>query len=341
MLTRDLPGTGGALRTTPEDFVVDEVPAYLPAGEGDHLMVRVQKRLMTTDDVARALASRAGCRPQEVGYAGRKDRDAVTTQWFSVPATADPAALASLDLDGVRVLESGRHHNKLRTGHLHGNRFAVTLRAVCDDAEARARAILERIAAEGLPNGFGPQRFGRDGRNVEQAREWIVGGRRPPRDKSRRMFLVSSLQAALFNRVVERRLADGGIRALDGDICKRHDSGGMFVAGAADEVAPRIAAREVSPTGPIYGARMWWPEGAAKALEEEILRDAGLDPDVLERFKKDGKGSRRPLRVFPEDVAWRTDGDALVLEFTLDAGSFATTLLAEVTKDPTLAPPIY
>ncbi len=164
--TPDLPGSGGTLRAAAEDFRVDEVPAYLPSGAGPHLYVRIEKRGRTTPDALRALARALGVPERDAGYAGLKDRDAVTTQWLSFPAARDPDP-AALEGPGLRVLEVSRHANKLRAGHLRGNRFAIVVRG--GDVE-RARAAAAALAARGLPNFFGPQRFGSEGRNAAVGR---------------------------------------------------------------------------------------------------------------------------------------------------------------------------
>ena len=208
MLTSELPGTGGRIREQIEDFVVDEVPAYDASGEGEHTFVRVEKRGLTTDDVVRKLAGFVKTKPSAIGFAGRKDKYAVTTQWLSVPDT-DPEVLETYTTEGLRVLEAKRHGHKLRTGHLKGNRFEIVVRDVVEDAIDRARVIVEQIEREGLPNLYGVQRFGDKGRNVDFARSWIIGGGRRPRSKRKCRLLVSSLQAQLFNDVVFERLARG------------------------------------------------------------------------------------------------------------------------------------
>jgi tRNA pseudouridine13 synthase len=349
MLTSALPGTGGYIRKELEDFIVDEVPAYLPCGTGDHLMVRVEKRGLTTDAVAQALAQLAGVPSREVGYAGKKDKYAVTRQWFSLPQCT-PEQLLDAEGEGWQVLEAGLHGNKLRLGHLKGNRFVVVVRGVGPEAWDRAAAIVARIADQGLPNLFGPQRFGRGLRNVQSAWEWLVQGRRGPRKRSQRQLLVSSLQAALFNMVATHRLAEG-LAMVPGDIMKRHDSGGLFVANDVNELKQRLAQGEISPTGPIYGAKMWWPEQEALDVEEKVLASAGLNREVLNQFRKDGRGSRRLLRIFPQgvelsDMELKTAHDegspeegALRVAFFLEAGSFATTMLAEITKTEELKAP--
>ncbi len=332
MFLEDLPGTGGFLREEIEDFVVEEIPAYLPQGEGEHLMVMVEKRNKTTDEVAELLGRWMGVSSRDIGFAGRKDKRAVTTQWFSL-LHADATRLNDLCEDGLRVLKWGRHGNKIRTGHLHGNRFNVVIRGVVQDAETRAQAIIEKITSQGLPNRFGPQRFGATGRNWQVALAWIQGQRPRPRQARRRKLWVSALQAELFNRALARRIATGFFTTpLAGDVMKLHDTGGMFVAKDTEEVASRMNAGENSPTGPIFGARMWWPEDAALELEMSILEEAGLTKEDLARFRADGKGTRRPLRVFPWDVELVQVNDTLSLSFALVAGAFATTFLQEITK---------
>ena len=338
MLTADLPGTGGTIKGQLEDFVVDEIPAYSPSGEGEHLFVRVEKRGLTTEAVAGILARAGGVNRRDVGWAGRKDKWAVTTQWFSLPAAAE--ALEQIDQEGLRVLEATPHTNKLRTGHLKGNHFRVVVRGVVDDAEARANAVLERIRAQGLPNLYGPQRFGRDGQNPSIVIGWLTGQGKPPRDKRKRKLLISSLQSLLFNQVVVERLErDLFIRPLLGDVIKIHGSGGMFVAEDLEEVEGRMAEGKVSATGPIFGSKMWWPDHDAEELERAALERAGLTLESLASFGRDGRGTRRPIRVFPEELRLSAGAETLTLEFSLDSGSYATTLLAEVTKDPDLRGP--
>lgn len=340
MLTDDLAGTGGRIKERPEDFIVEEIPAYDPTGEGEHVMVKVRKLGLTTDQIARTLARAAEVRGGDVGFAGRKDKQAVTTQWFSVSSKRDPSFFEELEGEGFSVLEAQRHRNKLRTGHLKGNRFTVVVRGVEAEALDIARAVLERVETEGLPNAFGPQRFGRYGDNAQQTLRWVLGDGRPPRDKRKRKMMFSSLQALLFNRVVQLRIEQGALtRAFKGDVIKIHSSGGMFVAEDPEEVTERVRRREVSPTGPIFGSRMWWPEDEALDFETSVLEEAGLTTEHLDRYRREGSGSRRPVRVFPEEASVQLDGDALTLSFSLDAGAFATTLLAEITKAEDLYPP--
>lgn len=338
-LTADVPGIPGVLRVALEDFLVDEQAAYEPSGDGEHLYVRFEKRDLTTPEAMRRLARALGTDPRGAGYAGLKDRRAVTRQWASFAVKDDTAARAIGDtLDGIRVLEVRRHGNKLRTGHLRGNRFELRLREVPVGREAEVAAVLARLAAEGVPNFYGEQRFGRSAQNVAEARRWIVAGERPPRDHFRRKLLVSSLQSELFNDVLAARLDEGLFaQAIDGDLLRKEDSGGLFTTDDLADASRRVASFEVSPTGPMFGAKMRWPEREARAREERALAAAGLTDRHLADFVRDGEGTRRPLRVRPTDVAVETESPGVVaLRFTLPKGAYATVVLREVTKDAIL-----
>src|SRR5437764_7116812 len=164
LLTPELPGFGGKIRARDEDFEVEEVPSYEPCGSGDHLFLWVEKRGMAPEYFARRIANKLGISPGAVGTAGLKDRHAVTRQWVSVPKEAEPN-VPKLDGDGVRVLKTGLHTNKLKPGHLRGNRFKILVRDA--DRAAPADAILDRIRTQGMPNFYGPQRFGHDGSTVD------------------------------------------------------------------------------------------------------------------------------------------------------------------------------
>lgn len=316
------------LRVTPEDFRVDEVPLYAASGEGDHTFVRVEKRLRTTEEVARDLARAAGASPRDVGYAGRKDRRAVATQWFSVPGL-DPERALDLRLAGARILEAARHPHKLRTGHLRANRFDLVVTGVDAERCAAAAERLERAGELGFPNRFGRQRFGRDGCNVELAQrllrgERVRGGRRAAR------FLLSALQAAVFNAALADR-PEPPHRLERGDVAVRHDSGGLFVVQDPARELARSAAFEISPTGPIFGTRVLAPTGAVAARERAALAAYGVE---LERLRPPPgvrlRGARRALRARPRDPELTRSGDRMRLRFALDSGSYATVLIEEL-----------
>jgi len=332
--TSALRGTGGAIGAEPEDFVVDEVPLYAPSGEGDHLYVRVKKRGRTTQDLVRAVARASGVSPSEIGSAGMKDKHAVTTQWISVPARAEPHAAWSLP-DGFEVLEVARHSNKLRTGHLSGNVFRIRIVGVHDDAESAARRILSEIATRGLPNFFGAQRFGSDGKNLDRSIAWASGqgrGRVPPFE---RKLFASVLQAEVFNRYVTLRLAEDLALPLPGEVVRLEGSRALFVVDDPEAEAPRWRAADIHPTGPIFGPKMKAARGRPLELEEAATRALALGDDALSRVARIADGTRRDLFVRPADVAVSADGPAsLVLSFFLPAGSYATLVVRELTRAP-------
>lgn len=351
-LTADLPGIGGRLRCTEEDFQVEEIPAYQPEGAGDHVFAWIEKRGLTTPVAAERMARALGAPPRDVGWAGMKDRHAVTRQLLSFPPPCTPEAVQALDLPGITVLQAARHRHKLRTGHLRGNRFVLRVREVHGDADtaaARAQAILDRLARPpGSPNWFGAQRFGADGDNAAMGRALVQGtakpGRRGGGGRQRRLY-ISALQSELFNEYLRRRMNDGLLgRVIDGDLLQKRESGGIFCATGQDaaqhavETATaqaRVDAGEVIPTGPMYGHRLMSPPAgsAAAAREDAVLAEAGLEFGAFARVGKLGTGTRRALTVDLGRVSVRAVGDRTVeLSFSLPAGAYATAVLREVIK---------
>lgn len=333
------PKPTATLRHRPEDFVVDEIPAYEPTGEGSHLMVTFRKKGHNTHHAVRLIAEALGVDARDAGTAGMKDRHAVTTQRasFPFPADRDPAEALGLALEDIELLDARRHPHKLKTGHLRGNRFTIVLRDLAPEATPAAVAELGRIAREGVPNRFGTQRFGRDGDNAEQARRFLLGEERPPRDRKKQRFLFSAWQSALFNQVVERRLADGTLATvIAGDLAQKHDSGGVFLVAEAgpelDDAKRRAAEGRLSATGPMFGAKMKRPAGEVAAMERAILEAALPDVSVLDRYKKLGKGTRRTLRLWVDELSWEPNPaeDSLTVRFVLPQGGYATTVLGDV-----------
>ncbi len=321
------------IRVSPDDFLVDELPAYEPSGSGEHLFVCLRKRDMTTPAAVAHV-----CRVLEVdlrsaGFAGLKDRRAVTTQTVSVPfpVARDLPSLDTLRTDTLEVLSVKRHIHKLKPGHLRGNRFAIVMRRLDPNTVPDVLRTLELAAKTGMPNAFGPQRFGRTGDNVERAMSWLSGKTAPPRDRRQLRLLFSAFQSHLFNELLARRVADGTWdRPLLGDLLKKHDSGGMFSCSDPTADTARAAEHELSPTGPIFGARMRWPTGRPAELEREVVDQVG-GMALFDRNRALGEGTRRALRVLPTELrAARLldDATAVRVDFVLPKGSYATTLLA-------------
>ena len=345
------------IRSEPGDFEVEEIPLYPPSGTGEHTFLLVEKRGIDTEVVVRDLARELRCERLAIGYAGRKDRWAVTRQWISVPRVA-PAAARDLAGASWRVLDAASHQHKLRTGDLAGNRFRVVVRGVPAESAAAAAHRLEEIERRGLPNRFGRQRFGRAGDNAA-AGAALLRGERVRADRRHLRFLVSALQAELFNEVLERRPAPPW-QLLDGDVAVVHRSGGLFLVEDASAESGRADAFEISPTGPIYGGKMRPAAGAVAELEEAVWRERGLgswrDLPLPRGLRVDG--ARRPLRVPVRGASARVpvggasarvpaagasarvpaDGAStgvpadgmLELRFELSAGSYATVLLEDL-----------
>lgn len=361
-LCADLPAVGGVFRASADDFRVVELPAYEPVGDGDHLYLRIRKTGLSTDEAARRIARALGRRPRDVGYAGRKDRHAVTEQTLSIEHVEPAAAESALaGLEGIELLAAARHRNKLRLGHLRGNRFELVLREVGPDAPERAEAVLRRLAERGVPNAFGAQRFGREldnhlvgrelvrgdlaaaaerlaagqGRAAERIRGDLERGVKPGRvlrhlPRSLPRLLVSAYQSALFNRMLARRLQELDALRL-GDLAYLHDRGAVFEVLEPEVEAPRAAAFEVSPTGPMYGSTMSWPTHEVGELERELLAAEGLTPEDFRRTPGGSfRGERRPLRIPLTEPHVETAGDALRVAFALPRGSYATAVLAEL-----------
>lgn len=325
-----IPPLQARLRAAPEDFIVEEILGYEPDGEGEHALLWVEKRGANTDWVAKELARHAGVPPLQVGFAGLKDRHAVTRQMFSVGLAGKPEPdWSALPSSEARVLSVSRHRRKLKRGALRGNRFVVTLREVQGD-RAAAEHVLGEIARRGVPNYFGEQRFGREGGNVAQARA-MFAGRRVDRDK--RAFLLSAARSEIFNHVLATRVERGiWDRPLDGEIWSLAGSRSWFGPEAFDDVlAGRLASGDIHPSGPLWGDGASPAQDAALALEQEIV---ALHEDLANGLASARmEQERRPLRLLPRELHWQWIGeDALELAFELPAGAYATVVVRELAQ---------
>jgi tRNA pseudouridine13 synthase len=333
LLTADLPGCGGVIKRQPEDFEVEEIPAYEPCGQGEHLFLWIEKRSMGAQYFERQIAKRLDIPPGEVGTAGLKDRHAVARQWVSVPASAEQH-LVNLDGDGLRVLKVSRHGNKLRAGHLRGNRFRILVRDTDPSHAVTVEQILERIRRHGLPNFYGTQRFGHDGETSDLGIKMLRG---QPLQRRLNPFLrklaLSAAQSWLFNDYLSRRLNDGLMqRVLPGDVMAKWPVGGMFVVEDRDREQTRFDARETVHAGPIFGRKTFAAAGEAAAREAAVLLDSELTTASFAGFGKLMMGTRRHNLVYVDDLAGAWESEGLRLNFTLPAGSYANVLLREIMK---------
>ncbi|MEZ4362536.1 MAG: tRNA pseudouridine(13) synthase TruD [Kofleriaceae bacterium] len=337
-LTAELLGIGGVLRERVEDFDVTELPAYEPSGAGEHVFAWIEKRDLTTPFAIGQLARALGVPARDLGYAGMKDRRAVTRQWISLPPPLAPEQVLAVEIEGLRVLRAARHPHKLRTGHLRGNRFALVLRRCAPGAAATASAALTALAAApGAPNWYGEQRFGRDGDNAAAGLALVRRQRRFDRDARKNRLLLSALQSHLFNRWLVRRLNDGAYReVLEGDVLRKV-GGGVFACTDPGVDQPRLLAGEVVPTGPMFGVEMRGPPpgSVAHRREAEVLAEAELTLEELATVRKLAPGARRDAAVALTDPAVRELApDVIEVSFALPAGAYATAVLRELQKAP-------
>jgi tRNA pseudouridine13 synthase len=342
LLTPELPGLGGRIKVFPEDFDVEEIPAYQPSGSGDFLFLWIEKRDMGAEYLVRQIAKRLDISSGEVGTAGLKDRHAVARQMVSVPGHVEER-LSQLEGDGIRILKVSRHGNKLRPGHLHGNRFRVFVREL--DASASITAalppLLERLRAHGLPNYYGPQRFGKDGETLQiglallrKEQPLLASGHKVNvRNPFLKKLALSAAQSGLFNHYLGRRQADGCARqVLRGDVMAKVPFGGMFLAEDVKGEQQRLDVGEIVPAGPIFGRKTFPAAHDAALREQATLQAFGLAKENFSGFGKLLQGTRRHNLVYVADLAAAQEPEGLRLTFTLPAGSYATVLLREIMK---------
>ncbi len=393
-LTAEIAGTGGTIKESPEDFRVEEIPLYLPCGEGEHLYITVEKRGLTTHQLLRRCAEIFAVAEREIGYAGLKDSTATAIQTVSVPLV-DPDRAKALEDERIRVISAARHRNKLRPGHLAGNRFRIRVAAPRPDALPQAEAVLAVLRDKGVPNYFGEQRYGvlgnshriggailrgaheeacallvgdpeaiehpgwkeaaalyRDGRHREALqklprhcryeKDLLAALERGQTHKKALLGLprnilrlyLSAYQSSLFDRVVDMRLATLD-RLWPGDIAVKHANGACFRVDDAAAEQPRADHFDISATGPLYGHKVMLASGQSGILEESLLDKENLS---LADFKLGRglamEGERRPLRVSLPEADVRADDRDLILSFALPRGSYATSLVREITKAP-------
>jgi tRNA pseudouridine13 synthase len=392
-LTAHIPGTGGIIKESADDFVVTEIPAYEPCGTGEHVYLIIEKRGMTTLEAIRRVAHELRVPEREIGYAGMKDSVGVTRQTISVPSIR-PEDVGGRNLGGVQVLAAVRHTNKLKLGHLKGNHFSVVVRGISEGAAAVAPAIINVLSERGVPNCFGYQRYGVQGnshligsamvrRDWKAAVDLLIGSPEAVRDEAWQTAIIayrqgdiaealrlmprhcrserdvlqrlnsrpdswekafnvvhprlkklylSAYQSSLFDRIVEQRL-NRIDRVMPGDLAWKHINGACFIVENADAEQLRADQFEISATGPMFGTKMKLSGGEVRVAEELILAGEGI---TLESFDLGNglrmEGERRPLRVSLGEPSLFLEGDGLHLEFSLPKGSYATSVLREITK---------
>tara|TARA_B100000029_G_scaffold176586_1_gene173883 strand:+ start:1827 stop:2873 length:1047 start_codon:yes stop_codon:yes gene_type:complete len=334
-LDNEGPSIDAVIKRAPEDFVVEEIAAYEPSGSGDHLYLWLEKRDVSAEGLLKHLSRSLKISSRDIGAAGMKDRRALTRQWVSVPASAE-AKLGQVDSGSVRVLKSVRHRNKLKTGHLVGNRFEIHVRGIAKPLRESVCEAAGRMAERGFPNYFGPQRFGHDGQTAKTGFDLLKGKLKPQQiPRQRRRFLIrlaiSAAQSMVFNSTLAARIKEEAIATVEvGDVLQKTASGGLFVCEDAETDQGRLESGEVTLTGPMHGPKMKRPEGKAARWDGEGLQKWKLSEEQFEEFSRVAHGTRRPLIVSASDLTAEPATGGVKLQFTLPSGVYATVLLREL-----------
>jgi tRNA pseudouridine13 synthase len=321
-------GTGD-IRTQPEDFVVREVLGFSADTNGDHLLLSIRKRGTNTHWVTKEIARFGGIAPRDVGFSGLKDRHALTDQSFSIPARGQSLdAWRAFEGEGFKVVSADLHRRKLRRGTHRANDFEVLIRNAQADTQQLDRR-LKQIAAEGVPNYFGSQRFGRGGGNLHTARRWFDAGE-APNDRVQRGFALSAARAAIFNTALSHRVADGTwSQLLEGDVPNLDGTNSIFNMEAVDDaLRERCEQLDVHPTGPLWGRGELRSRGAVQGLELEQAAKFGALATGLASQGLDQE--RRALRLRVQNLSWEFCDAGVWLRFRLARGAFATTVLREL-----------
>ena len=327
------PVCAAVIRSSPRDFVVDEILGFEPDGDGEHDFLIIRKTAANTAWVARQLARHAGVPARDVGYCGLKDRHAITTQAFTVRRpNRDGTNWSDFAAEGTDIVSATRHNRKLRRGSHAANRFEIRLRG--DDFAANVgglRERLARVASAGVPNYFGEQRFGRDGQNIGLAKD-VFAGKRVKRDT--RSIAISAARSLLFNRIVDARVRNGSWnRILPGELANLDGSGSVFAVEDIDEaIQTRCEMLDIHPTGSLWGKGAPLAAGHPRALEIEIAGESAELADGLKRVGVDA--SSRALRVCVADAEIVDDAAGVGIRFQLPAGAFATAVLREIVAYP-------
>ena len=326
------PSLSGVIRTHFSDFKVDEKFAFEATGEGEHALLHIKKQDTNTDWLSRQISDLAGVRKVDVSYAGLKDRNAITTQWFSVwlPGKPDPD-WSQLNSENVEILKTIRHSRKLRRGSLRGNQFTLIVRNVEGDASDLEQRM-NVIKQNGVPNYFGDQRFGIDGQNLDKAK--IMFGGKRVKDRFKRSMYLSAARSAMFNDILSLRVEmDKWSNGIPGDVMLLDNSHSYFLAtDIDDEIIRRLKEHDIHPSGPLWGRGELLSKSTVAELEQKLTNrfevfDVGLKNARLDQ-------ERRSLRLSVNDLQWNYDADNKLLElsFFLPAGGYATSVLREIIK---------
>ena len=318
------------IRSQPADFYVEETLGFQLSEDGEHVYLRVEKTGQNTTMIAERLAKFAQVHASSVGYAGLKDRNAVTRQWFSVQLPkVELADWEQINTDDLTILNVSRHHKKLRKGALKHNFFKLILREIIGD-RSKIDSRLHWISEHGVPNYFGPQRFGRDSDNVNQALAWLNGSKRSPGRHLKGLYL-SSMRSFLFNEILAYRVRNQAWnKGIPGDVFMLNGSNACFLADdLTEDLQQRLEQQDIHPAATLYGENGLVCSGEAKHIEQKILKQypelvTGL---VDMRMKQ----SWRSMRLQVANLQWSwLEEKVISMNFSLPPGSYATSVLAEL-----------
>jgi tRNA pseudouridine13 synthase len=325
------PGIGGKLRQKPEHFRVEEIPVYLPTGEGSHLYINITKTLLSTKEALEKISLALQIPAYEIGVAGLKDKYAVTTQTISInlegKKLTNEEISEKIQKTGIKINWMKLHTNKLKPGHLLGNKFEIIISEAKDIKTAEKTASILRKT--GIPNFYGEQRFGVEKNNAEKGLA-ILKGELNVQDRWLKRLLLSSYQSYLFNLYLSERIKLGNFdKLILGDICKKSDTGGLFSVENLENEQKRFDVGEISFTGPMFGKKLWFAESESGEFEKQILKESGLSEEEINRL---GEGLRRAGRIFLKDLSIEKTEEGIKICFALPKGSFATIVLREFMK---------
>jgi len=322
------PEAHGQLKNSPEDFIVEEQLGFSLTGEGEHLFLFIEKRGLNTEEVIKSLARLLQRPAKTISYAGLKDRQATTRQWISIHCPGEVIENPdSLMAEGWRVLNSSRHNKKLKTGALSANTFQLVIRDI--DLIDRVNLRLEQVKRFGVPNYFGEQRFGYQGQNLVKAQQLLLENVKI-KDRFLRGMYYSAARSLLFNLILSKRIEKQlWNKAIAGDVMQLSGTHSIFTAAEIDEeIIQRVNDMDLSPAAPLWGKGEEKACGEAQALQQSVLHDYQSWCDALERH--DLQRAYRSLRLPVGDFSWQWSDNHLTMQFTLVAGSYATSVVREL-----------
>jgi tRNA pseudouridine13 synthase len=319
------PEITGKIKVNPEDFCVDECLGFDPCGEGEHVFLQIEKKLLTTEEVVRIISKGLNLPSKLVSYAGLKDKFAKTTQWFSVhmPGKLTPD-FEFLSTDNVKLLQKSRHNKKLKTGCLKANRFQIKIRSLYPN-HTSLRERVEMIRLHGVPNYFGMQRFGNNGSNLNHSRLLLLENKKI-KNKYLKGLYYSAARSFLFNQILAARVASGNWnQAIIGDVMMLAGSNSVFhIENVDTAIEKRVAMGDIYPAACLWGNGQERLTNDALTYQSQVLSQWAPWCDGLERhgLKKD----YRAMVLFAKDICCESE----VVSFTLPRGGYATTILREL-----------